>query len=472
VSRLPVVVLGAGPSGLGAAYQLAGRSAFDVTVLERAPFVGGNAGSFELDGIPVDFGSHRLHPACAPEILSDIRAMLGDDLLARPRHGRIRLRERWLHFPLKPIDLALQLPPSFAAGVVFDAARKTLGGTPSGEETFATVLERGLGRTICRDFYFPYARKIWGVDPSTLDAEQARRRVAAGSLAKMIRKVAGAIPGLKPKGQGIFYYPRGGFGQISRAYGDAAVKRGARVLLNSRVDGLEVEGNRVVAVQVSDAAGSRRLPSRQVLSTIPLTMLVQLLRPSAPAELLAEARALDYRAMLLVYLVLDTDQFTEYDAHYFPEPGVAITRLSEPKNYGLRQCPGTTVLCAEYPCSPSDAVWTETDDQLGGRVLKALEAAGIPVRCRVRRVESRRLAQAYPIYTRDYRTHFDRLDAFVGGIDGLVTFGRQGLFAHDNTHHTLAMAYAANECLADDGGFDRARWSSHRRAFESHVVED
>jgi protoporphyrinogen oxidase len=186
----------------------------------------------------------------------------------------------------------------------------------------------------------------------------------------------------------------------------------------------------------------------------------------------SDARSLEYRAMLLTYLVLDTDRFTEYDAHYFPEPGVAITRLSEPKNYGLNGPPGTTVLCAEWPCSQQDAVWSATDSALGDLVLHALDTAGLPVRCRVRRVVVRRLAQAYPIYTRNYRLHFDRLDGWLRGIDGLVTFGRQGLFAHDNTHHTLAMAYAASECVDDAGGFDRQRWNVHRQAFESHVVED
>ncbi|MGH9371357.1 MAG: FAD-dependent oxidoreductase, partial [Vicinamibacterales bacterium] len=84
----------------------------------------------------------------------------------------------------------------------------------------------------------------------------------------------------------------------------------------------------------------------------------------------------------------------------------------------------------------------------------------------------RRLPQAYPIYTEGYRAAFDVLDAWAGGIDGLLTFGRQGLFAHDNTHHALAMAYAAGRCLSDDGLLDRAAWGRHRRAFESHVVED
>ncbi len=465
-------MLGAGPSGLGAALQLAKRKRFDVTVIERAGTVGGNAGSFELDGIAVDFGSHRLHPACSPQILADIKSMLGSDLLVRPRHGRIRLRGRWIHFPLKPLDLLRSLPPSFAAGVAVDSVAKLRMRPPREEETFASVLERGLGATICRDFYFPYARKIWGVDASELDAEQARRRVAAGSIGRMLRKVAGAVPGLKPKGQGTFFYPKKGYGQISHAYERSAIAEGARVVLNSRVHAVELSGGRVVGARVSDASGERSIESRQILSTIPLPVLVQLFRPSAPADVLDGARSLAYRAMLLIYLVLDTDQFTEYDAHYFPEAAVAITRLSEPKNYGLIECRGTTVLCAEWPCSQQDAVWSADESTLGSLVLQALDTAGLPVRSRVRRVEVRRLAQAYPIYTRNYQRNFDRLDDYLRGVDGLVTFGRQGLFAHDNTHHTLAMAYAASECVADDGRFDRERWNLHRKAFESHVVED
>src|SRR3972149_5767746 len=159
-----VVILGAGPAGLGAAYQLARRGTTQVAVLEQNTFVGGNAGSFLLDGIHVDYGSHRLHPACDPEVLSDIRSLLGEDLLDRPRHGRIRLRGRWIHFPLKLFDLAFQLPPGFIFGVIADRIASSLPGNveKSSVESFASALENGLGRTICRDFYFPYPRKLCG----------------------------------------------------------------------------------------------------------------------------------------------------------------------------------------------------------------------------------------------------------------------------------------------------------------------
>ena len=468
--RIPIAVLGAGPAGLGAAYRLARRESFAVTVIERGPTVGGNAGSFELAGLRVDYGSHRLHPSCAPEILQDIRGILGDALLDRPRHGRIRLRGHWVHFPLKPADLATHLPPSFLAGVALDSLGKVASRAPG--DTFAAVLRQGLGRTICNDFYFPYARKIWGVDPELLDAEQARRRVAAGSLLKMARKILNAVPGLKKKGSGRFFYPREGYGAISEAYGKSAAAAGARFLFKTSIAAIEAAGGSVRAVHTSGPEGSGRLEVRQALSSIPVSQLARLLQPAPPEAVQKAACALQFRAMILIYLVLETDRFTEFDAHYFPDAEIQITRLSEPKNYGLAGKPGRTDLCAELPCSVEDAVWRASDQELQELVLRALERAGIPVRCAVSEAASRKLPQAYPIYTRQYRESFDLLDGWLSGIDGLVTFGRQGLFAHDNTHHALAMAYALDGCLRDDGSLDRDAWAACRRDFEKHVVED
>jgi hypothetical protein len=84
----------------------------------------------------------------------------------------------------------------------------------------------------------------------------------------------------------------------------------------------------------------------------------------------------------------------------------------------------------------------------------------------------RRLPHAYPIYRRGYEGHFEAMDRYVDGFENLLTFGRQGLFAHDNTHHALFMAYAASDCLGADGRLDRHRWQDCRRIFAGHVVED
>jgi protoporphyrinogen oxidase len=467
----PFVVLGAGPAGLAAAYKLSERGWRGVMVLERADRIGGNAGSFIIDGIPVDFGSHRLHPVTPAPIMADLRALLGDDLLDRPRHGRIRLRGRWVHFPLRPFDLLTRLPPAFLTGALLDVVRKRIASQPR-DPSFASILERGLGRTICRDFYFPYARKIWGLDPDALDPEQARRRVSSGTAGAMLRRVLSTVPGFRRPGAGRFFYPRHGYGQISSAYHAAATAAGATVTLGANVTAVIVEHDRVTGVEIESRGERRAIAARSVLSTIPIAMLARLVRTDGAPPPLDIAAALRHRAMVLVYLTLDTDRFTEFDAHYFPEAALHITRLSEPKNYSLTQRPGRTVLCAELPCDQQDAEWSMSDEALGSLVCADLERARLGPVPPVVEVVVRRLPHAYPLYTRGYRDAFDTLDRWVAGIEGLVTFGRQGLFVHDNTHHTIAMAYALADSFRADGTWDRPAWEAARRTFETHVVED
>ena len=152
MSEPHIVILGAGPAGVGAAYQLRRTGRARVTVLEQNTVVGGNAGSFDAGGQRLDYGSHRLHPATEPHLMAEIRSLLGDDLLDRPRHGRIHLRGKLIHFPLKPVDLLLRLDKRFAAGTLKDMAAKATGKKADEGDSFASVLMANLGPTICREF--------------------------------------------------------------------------------------------------------------------------------------------------------------------------------------------------------------------------------------------------------------------------------------------------------------------------------
>lgn len=468
-----VVILGAGPAGVGAAYRLAQQKIARVTVLEQRDSVGGNAGSFDFEGVHCDYGSHRLHPVVAPEIMSDLQQLLGNDLLNQTRHGRIRLRGRWIHFPLKPMDLLLRLDKSFAISVAGDLARKILPRNAAGAESFATVLERGLGRTICREFYFPYARKIWGVDAGELAPTTAQRRVSGSSIGKMLRKIAKQVPGLKPPGAGRFFYPRRGYGQISQRYFQAACEAGAQFEFGASFLRLDRAGERVKSVHYCSGGAEKELEADHVWSTIPVNVLLQGIRPEAPRDVLGAAGSIRFRGMILIYLAIKQQRFSEFDAHYFPEESIPISRLSEPKNYSSSSEPqGRTVLCAELPSDPGCREWEMSNDELGKQLCEWIARAGLPRPTEVLGVATRRLRQAYPVYRRGYNEYFDKIDGWLAGIEGVLTLGRQGLFAHDNTHHTLAMAYAAAACLSENGEFDRARWAEYRKEFETHVVED
>ena len=468
-----VTVLGAGPAGLAAALELA-ESGVNVTVLERQQHVGGNATSFDFGGINVDYGSHRLHPASPPQVLERIRNLLGDDLLTRPRHGRIRLMGRWIHFPLRPVDLLLRMHPRFATGVGLDLVRKTLpGGTPAANgETFASVLEKGLGRTICNEFYFPYARKIWGIAPERISPIQAYKRVSAGSIGKMLKRL---LPGKGSGGastKGIFYYPRYGFGQICTALHEAATRAGASVQLGANVREIRLAGPERQVV-FENSGTTHTVATNQVYSTIPVTLLTRLLDTPAPDEVRAASEALQFRSMVLVYLLLGQDRFTEYDAHYFPGEEFPFTRISETKNYSDRSDPqGRTSLCAEVPCFLGDETWSMSDQELADRVSTGLARAGLPISAEILDVRVEKIAHAYPLFSIGYEQDFAQLDHWLDRLDGLLSFGRQGLYVHDNTHHAIFMAQAAVRCLRDDGSIDTAAWHEQRKLFEKHVVED
>jgi len=455
-----LLVLGGGPAGVGAAYRAA-RAGHTVTLLERAPGPGGAAASSTVGGLRVDLGSHRLHPSIAPRILADLRALLGDELQERPRNGRIRLAGRWLGFPLSARDLLRNLPPGFALGAARDAA---LAWTRRPQaDTFAEVVRAGLGPTLAERFYFPYARKLWGLEPEELSGEQARRRVRADSPAKLIAKVAhrGPSPGA------VFHYPRSGFGTISERLAEAAAKAGADLRFSAAAEHLDLRPDGVAVT-----AGGREHHAARVFSTIPLPALVGMAGDAAPVAVHTAAGALTSRAMVLVYLVLARRQYTPFDAHYLPESFTPVTRVSEPRNYrDGNDPPDRTVLCAELPCAQGDTLWSASPAELGALVGDGLRAAGLPDPSFVD-VEVRRLPRAYPVYRVGFGPHLAALDAWADAQPRLLTFGRQGLFAHDNTHHALAMAWDAVDALGLEGSFDERAWSAARRRFATHVVED
>jgi protoporphyrinogen oxidase len=456
-----VLVLGAGPAGVGAAYRAA-RAGHRVTVVERGAVPGGLAGSFEVGGQRVDFGSHRLHPSIDPAILTELRALLGDELQLRPRNGRIRLAGRWIAFPLRPLDLLRRLPPGFAATAARDAALGPLRRPRA--DTFAEVVRAGLGPALAERFYFPYARKLWGLEPDEIAGEQARRRIAASSPAKLLARVVRG----GGEGKGVFWYPRGGYGRIAETLATAASAAGAEVRYRAEAERVELRDDGVTVRLV----GGEELAADRLWTTVPLPVLSRMASPAPPADALAAAGRLEFRAMLLVYLVLDTDRYTPFDAHYLPEAWTPVTRVSEPKNYrDGDDPPGRTVLCAELPCARDDALWHAPDEELGEVAADALAGAGLP---RPRPVETvvRRLPFVYPIYSLGYEDAVTALDAWAAAQPRLLTFGRLGLFVHDNTHHALAMAWAAADALRPDGGFDHLAWADARERFARHVVED
>ena len=452
-------------------------------LLEREPHVGGLAASFTVAGVRVDHGSHRLHPATPEPILADLRTLMGPDLQTRRRKGRLRLGQRWTPFPLRPAELARDLAPGVLARLGIEALAAPFRRPHA--DTYAEVLRAGLGPTAYRLLYAPYAEKLWGLRGDLIDGEQARVRVTAGSPAKVAARMlrggrggsgnrggsgGSGSDGGRGDGRGrIFYYPRRGFGQLSEALAAAAIEAGADIRLGSAV--VEISAWKDGAV-LRDADGGRVL-ARHVLSTLPVTALARLVSPGPPAAVRTAAAGLEVRAMVLVHLVHEGGRWSDYDAHYLPGRETPVTRISEPANYRVSADDPSdrSVLCAELPCRVGDQAWRSPDASLAEVVRATLAVTGLPP-VRGTDVEVRRLPSVYPVYGLGYGERLAVVEDWVSGLPWVTSFGRLGVFAHDNTHHALAMAAAAVASLDPDGHRDPVAWAAARRSFAAHVVED
>lgn len=456
-----IVVLGAGPAGLAAAWRaaLAGHRAI---VLERGAQPGGLAASFEVDGVRVDHGSHRLHPATDPAVLAELQHLLGHTLQWRQRRGRIRLEGRWVGFPLRAGDLVRHLPPTFALGAAADALTGPLRRRRP-TESFADVVRAGLGPTVLDRFYGPFARKLWGLEPEELSGALARVRVGRSTAASMLASAG------RSRASTGFWYPERGFGAIADVLASAATSAGATIRCGADVVEVRLADERPSVV----LAGGEVVTARLLWSTLPLPVLARLVRPAAPAGVLEAAGRLRFRGLALVYLVLRRPRWTPYDAHYLPGPETPLSRVSEPRNYrdSPHDPPDRTVLCVEVPCTPGDAPWCANDDELAARVAVDLEAAGLPA-VRPSSWTVKRVPAVYPVYAAGVEADRADVEGWASSLGGVVTLGRGGLFTHDNIHHALAMAWAAADALAPDGTWDAGAWEAARARFGAHVVED
>lgn len=439
----------------------AAQAGHDVAIFEAGPLVGGMAASFDVGGQRVDFGSHRLHPATDASLLDDIDTLLGDDLQARVRNGRIRLLDTWVAFPLQTGDLIKNLPKSFAIKAALDVIGRPF--RRHGDATFESEIRAGLGPTVAEAFYEPYALKLWDTPAAELDAALAAKRVSASSPLDIAKRI---VRSRTAEGK-RFYYPRLGYGQISEQLAAAAVAAGATIALSSPVESVDLTAS---AATVSASGNSHTVDI--VWSTAPIGRLVDMVTPAPTAEIRDAAMSLKQRAMVLVYLICDQERYTTFDAHYFPSLDTPIARLSEPKNYRTGpDLENKTVLCAELACWPGDEIWSASDVELGELVSRSLEQQELPTP-HVGATETRRLRHVYPVYRKGYQQRLTPLLDWADQLPRFVNFGRQALFAPDNLHHTLAMGAAAAQSLGSNGTFDRDRWAESLRAFNENVVED
>jgi protoporphyrinogen oxidase len=436
----PVVVVGAGPAGLTAAWEL-DRAGVDFVVLEMDGTVGGLSRTVRHGGYRFDIGGHRFLTK-VPAVEEMWREVLGSELVLRDRRSRILYRGRYLHYPLRMGTVLRALGPAFAARAALSfAAARVAPRVP--ERSMEDWVTNRFGAYLYRTFFKTYTEKVWGIPCAEIGAEWAAQRIRGLSFGRAVAAMLpGGARGIKSLAE-AFHYPRLGPGQMWEAV--AARATAGRLRLGTEVVAVHHAGGRVNAVTARDGRGETTTAASHLVSSMPLRGLVEALDPPPPAAVLEAARALRYRDFVTVALVVDRPALFPDQWLYIHDPGLRVGRI---QNYGnwsadLVGEPERTLLGLEYFCFEGDGLWTLPDAEMVALARREVEALGLARGAAVREGVVVRMRHAYPVYDHGQAERLAVIRAWLERLGNLHPVGRNGLHRYNNQDHSMLTAMLA-----------------------------
>jgi len=443
--RQQVVVIGAGPAGLTAAYLLAKQN-FAVTVLEADSVVGGISRTAQYKGFRFDIGGHRFFTKIQ-EVNDLWEELLGEEFLRVPRISRIHYKGRFFDYPLRATNALAGLGLVNAVRIVLSYLRAQCRPHPL-EDTFEQWVTNRFGKRLYEVFFKTYTEKVWGIPCHEIRAEWAAQRIQGLSLARAIlgatalTKRAASVRSLIHE----FRYPRLGPGQMWERCRDRIAAMGHSVLLEHRVTAVEHAGGRAVAVRAMTRDGvERRFAADRVISSAALPALVRALDPPAPARAIDAASGLKYRDMIVVGLVLDRADLFPDNWIYIHSENVKVGRIQNFGNWSREMvpAPGQSALGLEYFCFKKEPFWSRGDAELIELATRELSTLGLANGAKVVDGTVIRMPNAYPVYDSSYRGQLVEVRAALEPIQGLQTVGRNGLHKYNNQDHSMLTAMMA-----------------------------
>jgi protoporphyrinogen oxidase len=464
-----VVVLGAGPAGISAAWRLAERG-IRVTVLEKDTAVGGMGKTIKVGPHFVDYGPHTFHIRETEEsraIHEAIKPFFGDDPLILTRGTRVLLRGKEYVYPLEMLQVLTGVSPLLSARIIFDylmASAKSTFAPAKREDSFEEWGVRNLGRTLYDLCFGIYSERVWGLPTSQISSKQAQR-VAKLNLKNIILRTLG----IKADPATYFtkyMYPRKGISVLFENMADQVRKHGHCVRLQSPVVRLERQGDRISRVVFSRDGKEETIECDGVLSTLPLPLLVDLIQPALPPQVAAHAAKLRYRSLKLIYVVLKRKQLTDYHWVYLLDEHYRVNRMSEQKNVSAEMVPADrTVLCIELSCWRDEPVWNAPADEIYRIALRDMMKMGYGVtESEVEDYFVTDIATAYPVYEINFEDHLIPVLEGVHEVPNLLTLGRHGLFLNNSMDDNVLLGMKVADQIADRG-FDSRAWLSQMLAF-------
>jgi protoporphyrinogen oxidase len=439
----PVVIIGAGPAGLAAAYELV-RQGLRPLVLEQSDRLGGIARTETYNGYHFDIGGHRFFTK--NEIISQLwQEMMGDDFLKVTRMSRIYYQDRFFNYPLSLISTLSNLGLVESTLIVLSYLQAKISPHPA-EDTLEQWITNRFGTRLYRTFFQTYTEKVWGIPCHNIRADWAAQRVKGLSL---MTAVADALFGNQKAKTliGEFNYPRKGPGMMWQRFQQAIEAGGGEVWFNSRVVGLTGKNGSIYRVTCARKNETVEIPVGHLLSSMPLANLVALLESKPPEKVLAAARKLTYRAFLIVGLIVAKKALFPDQWIYVHSPDVRVGRIQNFKNWSAAMVPDPdkTSIGMEYFCNEGDAFWNLPDEELIDLASQELSRLGLAAIDEVTDGVVVRQPKAYPIYNNEYGSHLETVRAFTATIANLQTIGRNGMHRYNNMDHSMITGIRASQ---------------------------
>jgi len=441
MSNEATVIIGAGPAGLAAGYELA-RHGIRPIVLEKADKVGGISRTETFHGYNFDIGGHRFFTRIE-QVDNLWRRMLGEDFLAVRRSSRILYRERLFNYPLTLLNALSNLGITESLLIILSYLRAQLH-LSRDEDTFEQWMTNRFGSRLYRMFFKEYTEKVWGIPCHELRADWAAQRIKGLSLASTLSNV---ILGTK-KARTLtdeFRYPAKGPGMMWQRFQEELTRLGGQVHLNSEVVRLRCENGRIVSVTCVNENGPLEIPVSCIISSSPIGRVITSLEPEAPAAVLDASRKLKHRSFILVGLMVNKKDLFPDQWIYVHTPNVKVARIQNFKNWSAAMVPDPqkTSVGMEYFCTEGDRTWRMSDAELREMASRELSEIGLAEVDDVVDVFIIRQPDAYPVYDDGYRMHLDTVRSFLESIDNFQTIGRSGMHRYNNMDHSMCTGMLA-----------------------------
>jgi protoporphyrinogen oxidase len=460
--RRRVVIMGAGPAGLTAAYELF-KHDIAVTILEKDPQqVGGLARTVEHKGYRFDIGGHRFFSK-NQEVEDLWTEILGDEMLNRGRLSRIYYRGRFFAYPIKAANALWNLGPLEAARCLASYAWARVHPVKN-PRSLEDWVRNQFGWRLFSIFFKTYTEKVWGISTKELSADWAAQRIKSLDLWLVIRSALLPRRAATNRGEVVttlidkFRYPRFGPGQMWERVAEISQEKGSPVLFGRSIERVKHDGDTITSVVTRTKLGDlEEHGGTDFVSSIPIRELIARLDPPAPDAVRRAAESLSYRDFISIALMIDKADVFPDNWIYIHDPSVKVGRIQNFKNWSPDMVPDQTKTCLglEYFCFEGDGLWTSDDTALIALATRELAQLGI---CSAEQVFDGvvvRQQKAYPVYDDAYQAHVDVIrDYLHSHLPNLHLAGRNGMHKYNNQDHSMMTALLVARNIATGSDLD------------------